>query len=68
MVFGSIVCPGIPFAERSLWIVIATMLWTFNIRVSDEIDQSTGLPFQYDDSDAAFNGDVHNSVFSKVLC
>ncbi|KAG6860917.1 hypothetical protein C0995_006041 [Termitomyces sp. Mi166 len=51
-------CPGIPFAERSLWTNIVTMLWTFNIRPSNEVDPNTGLPFQYDDSDAAFSGDV----------
>ncbi|KAG5340720.1 hypothetical protein C0989_000497 [Termitomyces sp. Mn162] len=57
---GRRTCPGIPFAERSLWINIATMLWTFNIRPSNEIDPRTGVPFQYDDSDAAFNGDITN--------
>ncbi|KAG6909891.1 hypothetical protein DXG01_014705 [Tephrocybe rancida] len=55
--FGRRMCPGIPFAERSLWIDIATMLWTFNIRGSDKPDPATGLPFHYDDSDAAFSGD-----------
>ncbi|KAF7372754.1 Cytochrome P450 2B11 [Mycena sanguinolenta] len=54
------VCPGIPFAERSLWINIATMLWTFNIRRSDELDPKTGLPFKYDGSDSAFSGDFTN--------
>ncbi|KAG6888602.1 hypothetical protein C0995_007031 [Termitomyces sp. Mi166 len=48
---------GIPFAERTLWISIATMLWTFNIRGSSEPDPKTGLPFRYDDSDVAFTGD-----------
>ncbi|KAG5348693.1 hypothetical protein C0989_008895, partial [Termitomyces sp. Mn162] len=57
---GRRTCPGIPFAERSLWISIATMLWTFNVRPSREIDPKTGVPFQYDDSDAAFNGDITN--------
>ncbi|KAF7341643.1 Steroid 17-alpha-hydroxylase/17,20 lyase [Mycena sanguinolenta] len=51
------VCPGIPFAERALWINIAMMLWTFNIRKSDELDLKTGLPFKYDDSDSAFSGE-----------
>lgn len=53
-----LVCPGIPFAERTLWINIAAMLWTFDICPSKEVDPRTGLLFQYDDSDAAFNGDV----------
>ncbi|KAG6860803.1 hypothetical protein C0995_007513 [Termitomyces sp. Mi166 len=56
--FGRRVCPGVPFAERSLWIDIATMLWAFNIRASDEVDSSTGRPFQYDGGDAAFTGVV----------
>ncbi|KAF7341640.1 Steroid 17-alpha-hydroxylase/17,20 lyase [Mycena sanguinolenta] len=51
-------CPGIPFAERSLWINIAMMLWTFNISRSDEPDPKTGLPFKYDDSDLAFSGEA----------
>ncbi|KAJ6448161.1 cytochrome P450 [Mycena sanguinolenta] len=50
-------CPGIPFAERVLWINIAMLLWTFNIRRSDEPDPKTGLPFKYDDSDSAFSGE-----------
>ncbi|KAG6887763.1 hypothetical protein C0992_010833 [Termitomyces sp. T32_za158] len=53
---------GIPFAERSLWICVATLLWTFNIRGSDALDPNTGQPFQYDDSDAAFNGDLTNAL------
>ncbi|KAF7372767.1 Steroid 17-alpha-hydroxylase/17,20 lyase [Mycena sanguinolenta] len=57
------VCPGIPFAERSLWINIAMMLWTFNIRRSDEPDPKTGLPFKYDASDSAFSGDLTNAPF-----
>ncbi|KAG6919131.1 hypothetical protein DXG01_008938 [Tephrocybe rancida] len=56
--FGRRTCPGIPFAERTLWIAIATMLWTFNIRASEATDPETGLPFHYVDSDAAFSGDV----------
>jgi hypothetical protein len=52
------VCPGIPFAERTLWINIAMLLWTFNIRKSEKPDTKTGLPFKYDDSDAAFSGEV----------
>ncbi|KNZ80003.1 Cytochrome P450 2B11 [Termitomyces sp. J132] len=59
--FGRRLCPGIPFGERLLWINIVTMLWTFNIRASDEIDPKTALPFQYDDSNAAFNGDLAKS-------
>ncbi|KAG6902069.1 hypothetical protein C0995_004767 [Termitomyces sp. Mi166 len=53
--FGRRMCPGIPFAERSLWIDIVTMLWTFNILPDTKPDPKTGLPFQYDDSDAAFD-------------
>ena len=52
------VCPGAPFAERSLWINIAMLLWAFNIRKSEEPDPKTGKPFVYDDSDAAFSGEV----------
>ncbi|KAG6828452.1 hypothetical protein H0H92_007937 [Tricholoma furcatifolium] len=58
--FGRRICPGVPFAERSLFINIALMLWAFNIKPSSsERDPKTGLqvPFQYDDSDASFNGD-----------
>ncbi|KAG6811524.1 hypothetical protein H0H92_007037 [Tricholoma furcatifolium] len=62
--FGRRVCPGIPFAERSLFINIALMLWTFNIKRSEEPDPKTGLPFHYDDSDAAFNGDLTNTPFA----
>ncbi|KAG5716141.1 Steroid 17-alpha-hydroxylase/17,20 lyase [Termitomyces sp. T112] len=67
--FGRRGCPGIPFAERTLWINIATMLWTFNIRRSDLPDPKTGLPFRYDDSDAAFSGNVSNrpSPFPAVF-
>ncbi|KAF7372781.1 Steroid 17-alpha-hydroxylase/17,20 lyase [Mycena sanguinolenta] len=54
------VCPGIPFAERSLWINIAMMLWTFNISGLEEPDSKTGLPFKYDDSDSAFSGEARN--------
>ncbi|KNZ72518.1 Steroid 17-alpha-hydroxylase/17,20 lyase [Termitomyces sp. J132] len=56
-------CPGITFGERLLWINISIMLWTFNIRASNETIRGTGLPFQYDDSDAAFNGDITNRPF-----
>ncbi|KAG6902058.1 hypothetical protein C0995_005115 [Termitomyces sp. Mi166 len=49
---------GVPFAERTLWISIVTMLWTFNISGSNEADPKTGLPFCYDDSDTAFTGDL----------
>ncbi|KAF7372794.1 Cytochrome P450 2B11 [Mycena sanguinolenta] len=61
--FGRRVCPGIPFAERSLWINIAMMLWTFNIRRSEEPDPKTGLPFKYDDRDLAFSGNFTSGPF-----
>ncbi|KAF7372766.1 Cytochrome P450 2B19 [Mycena sanguinolenta] len=61
--FGRRVCPGTPFAERTLWINIAMILWTFNIRRSDEPDPKTGLPFKYDASDSAFSGDLTNAPF-----
>ncbi|KAJ7091816.1 cytochrome P450 [Mycena epipterygia] len=61
--FGRRACPGIPFAERALWINIAMMLWTFNIHKSDEPDPKTGLPFKYDDSDSAFSGEFSNAPF-----
>ncbi|KAG6808144.1 hypothetical protein H0H92_005269 [Tricholoma furcatifolium] len=60
--FGRRICPGIPFAERSLWITIARILWTFNIRKNTQPDSNTGLPFSYDDSDKAFSGDVNISL------
>ncbi|KAG6845854.1 hypothetical protein H0H87_002545 [Tephrocybe sp. NHM501043] len=56
--FGRRLCPGIPFAERAIFINIASMLWTFNIKRSDQPDAKTGTPFQYDASDAAFVGDL----------
>ncbi|KAF7368118.1 Cytochrome P450 2B19 [Mycena sanguinolenta] len=56
------VCAGIPFAECSLWISIAMMLWTFNIRRSDEPDPKTGSPFKYDDSDLAFSGEARHGI------
>ncbi|KIJ53134.1 hypothetical protein M422DRAFT_155512, partial [Sphaerobolus stellatus SS14] len=56
--FGKRSCLGIPFAERALWINIAMMLWTFNIRKSEELDPKTGSKVQYDASDAAFQGTV----------
>lgn len=55
-------CPGVPFAERTLWINIAILLWTFNIRGSKVHDAKTGLPFHYDDSDAAFRGNVRRQI------
>ncbi|KAJ7192874.1 cytochrome P450, partial [Mycena pura] len=61
--FGRRVCPGIPFAERTLWINIAMILWTFNIRKSEEPDPKTGLPFKYDASDLAFKGEITNGPF-----
>ncbi|KAG6809717.1 hypothetical protein H0H92_015024 [Tricholoma furcatifolium] len=54
--FGRRICPGIPFAERSIWADVVTMLWTFNIRGSDQPDPKTNLPFKYDDSDGGFIG------------
>ena len=51
-------CPGIPFAERTVWIEIAMLLWTFNIRKVERPAEETGLTFRYDDSDAGFAGDV----------
>ncbi|KAG6827337.1 hypothetical protein H0H92_012186 [Tricholoma furcatifolium] len=56
--FGRRICPGIPFAERSLWITIAMLLWTFNIHRTTELDPKTGLPFSYNDSDTAFSGGI----------
>ncbi|KAJ6468880.1 cytochrome P450 [Mycena sanguinolenta] len=63
--FGRRVCPGIPFAERALWINVAMMLWTFNIHGSDEPDPKTGLPFKYDDSDLAFNGEARHEIVTN---
>ncbi|KAF7372798.1 Steroid 17-alpha-hydroxylase/17,20 lyase [Mycena sanguinolenta] len=57
------VCVGIPFTERSLWINIAMMLWTFNICRSEEPDPKTGMPFKYDDSDSAFSGEFTSGPF-----
>ncbi|KAG6812878.1 hypothetical protein H0H92_015806 [Tricholoma furcatifolium] len=51
---GRRLCPGIPFAERTLWIAIAMILWTFDISGSEEPNAKTGLPFHYDTSDAGF--------------
>ncbi|KAJ6490101.1 cytochrome P450 [Mycena sanguinolenta] len=56
-------CPGSPFAERALWFNIAMMLWTFNIRRSEEPDPKTGLPFKYNDSDSAFGGGFTSGPF-----
>jgi len=56
--FGRRLCVGIPFAERSLWIAIATMLWTFNIRGA--IDSGTGTPVEYKATDDAFDGRLTN--------
>ncbi|KAJ7628992.1 cytochrome P450 [Roridomyces roridus] len=50
--FGRRVCAGQPFADRSLWINIATMLWSFNIR------KSSG--FKYGCGDASFSGELSN--------
>lgn len=61
--FGRRLCPGVPFAERTLWINIAMMLWTFNIRKSEEVDPKTGRPFRYDDSDAGFSGQLTSVPF-----
>ncbi|KAJ7626214.1 cytochrome P450, partial [Roridomyces roridus] len=32
--FGRRACPGVPFAERSMWINIAMILWAFDIQKS----------------------------------
>ncbi|KAJ6490070.1 cytochrome P450, partial [Mycena sanguinolenta] len=64
--FGRRACPGIPFAERSLWINIAMLLWTFNIRRSDQADPKTGLPFKYDDIDSAFSEEkARHGIFTN---
>jgi len=60
--FGRRLCVGIPFAERSLWISIASMLWTFNIRKA--IDPLTGSPFNYSIEDDVFDGRVTNAPFA----
>ncbi|KAG6919123.1 hypothetical protein DXG01_008930 [Tephrocybe rancida] len=57
------VCPGVPFGERTLWISIVTMLWTFDIQGIDELDPNTGSPYVYDDSDAAFSGYVTSTPY-----
>ncbi|KJA24943.1 hypothetical protein HYPSUDRAFT_76269 [Hypholoma sublateritium FD-334 SS-4] len=56
--FGRRICPGIPFAEQTLWIEIAMLLWTFNIRKAQGPNAETGLAFRYDDSDAGFTGNI----------
>ncbi|KAG6808572.1 hypothetical protein H0H92_003676 [Tricholoma furcatifolium] len=61
--FGRRVCPGVPFAERSLWINIARMLWAFNIRRFSAPDPTTGVSFNYTDEDGAFHGDITNSPY-----
>ncbi|KAF8066770.1 cytochrome P450 [Lyophyllum atratum] len=61
--FGRRMCPGVPFAERSMWINIAIILWTFNIRKSKELDPKTGKPFTYSDTDAAFSGEFSSAPF-----
>ncbi|KAJ7628952.1 cytochrome P450 [Roridomyces roridus] len=58
--FGRRACPGMPFAERSLWITIALILWSFNVRKSLKPDPKTGLPFSYSAQDEAFHGDLSN--------
>jgi hypothetical protein len=50
--------------ECTLWIAIAMILRTFNVRKSDGPDPKTGQPFQYDDSDAAFSGEVRSNPHS----
>jgi len=57
--FGRRLCLGIPFAERILWIAIATMLWTFNIRKTT--DPRTGKLFVYGVGDEAFDGNFVNA-------
>ncbi|KAJ7628886.1 cytochrome P450 [Roridomyces roridus] len=61
--FGRRGCPGSPFAERSMWITIAMMLWTFNIRKSDKPDPKTGLPFNYTADNSAFSGELTTEPF-----
>jgi len=59
--FGRRICIGVPFVERTLWIVIATILWTFDIRKTT--DPRTGLPFDYKTSDEAIDGRLTNAPF-----
>jgi hypothetical protein len=57
---AALVCVGIPFAERGLFINIAMILWTFNILKSPDVEPNTAAPFQYSDNDAAFDGNVRD--------
>ncbi|KAJ7628988.1 cytochrome P450 [Roridomyces roridus] len=59
--FGRRACPGAPFAERSLWINIATLLWTFDIRRSDEVDPRTGKKWEYGAADGWYSGAITNA-------
>jgi hypothetical protein len=52
-----------PFAERSLWITMAMILWAFNIRKSNKLDPKTGLPFKYGDGDDQYSGAVSVPLF-----
>lgn len=55
------VCIGIPFAERTLFINIALILWAFTIHKAT--DPQTGLPVPCDLTDAAFDGGVSTLLF-----
>lgn len=51
-------CPGILFAERSLFIAVALLLWEFDIKPAPDPTDSDGRLLKYDAGDAAFRGDV----------
>ncbi|KAJ7639211.1 cytochrome P450 [Roridomyces roridus] len=57
--FGRRICPGVPFAERTLWISIAMIMWSFDIHKT--VDPTTGLPFEYDGSDGGFSKEVSSA-------
>jgi len=59
--FGRRLCVGIPFAGRTLWIVVASILWTFNIHKA--IDPRTNAPFDYQITDDALDGRITNGPF-----
>ncbi|KAJ7617068.1 cytochrome P450 [Roridomyces roridus] len=50
--FGRRVCPGVPFAERSMWINVAMILWAFDIHKSAHCS--------YGESDTEFKGEFTN--------
>jgi len=56
--FGRRLCVGIPFAERGMWITIATLLWTFNIR--KPADPLTGVRAPCEVNEATFDGRITN--------